>query len=100
LLRGGLAGAGLLTLAACRSAADTATSAASGSAGPRRGGVLTVGAGVDFTPSLLFAQSANTLVQRLVFNTLTRYDDRLQPQPELATSWQVAADGTGVTLKL
>ncbi|MEK2490153.1 ABC transporter substrate-binding protein [Kitasatospora purpeofusca] len=101
LLRGGLAGAGLLSLAACRSAADTAAGQATGdAAGPRRGGVLTVGTGVDFTPALLFAQSANTLVQRLVFNTLTRYDDKLQPQPELATSWQVAADGASVTLKL
>ncbi|MER7667513.1 ABC transporter substrate-binding protein [Kitasatospora sp. NPDC096128] len=101
LLRGGLAGAGLLALAACRSAADTAASpAAGGSAGPRSGGVLTVGTGIDFTPGLLFAQSANTLVQRLVFNTLTRYDDQLRPQPELATSWQVAPDGRSVTLKL
>ncbi|MFI5646109.1 ABC transporter substrate-binding protein [Kitasatospora sp. NPDC051705] len=100
LLRGGLAGAGLLTLAACRSAADTAASAAGAPSGPRRGGVLSVATGVDFTPSLLFAQSANTLVQRLVFNTLTRYDDQLRPQPELATSWQVAADGLSVTLKL
>ncbi|MGW6917812.1 ABC transporter substrate-binding protein [Kitasatospora sp. NPDC054939] len=100
LLRAGLAGAGLLTLAACRSAADTASSAASASSGARRGGVLTVTAGIDFTPSLLFAVSANTLVQRLVFNTLTRYDDRLQPQPELATSWQLAADGRSITLKL
>lgn len=100
LLRGGLAGAGLLALAACRSVADTAASAATASSGPRRGGVLTVAAGIDYTPSLLFAQSANTLVQRLVFNTLTRYDDRLQPQPELATSWQLGADGRSVTLKL
>ncbi|MFE6870987.1 ABC transporter substrate-binding protein [Kitasatospora sp. NPDC057692] len=101
LLRGGLAGAGLLALAACRSAADTAAGRSAGdAAGPRRGGVLTVGASVDFTPALLFAQSANTLVQRLVFNTLTRYDDQLKPQPELATSWQVAPDGTSVTLKL
>lgn len=100
LLRGGAAGAGLLALAACRSAADQAAPAADASAGPRKGGVLTVGTGVDVTPSLLFAQSANTLVQRLVFNTLTRYDDQLRPQPELATSWQVAPDGTSVTLRL
>ncbi|MGW4891827.1 ABC transporter substrate-binding protein [Kitasatospora sp. NPDC004240] len=103
LLRGGLAGVGLLSLAACRSAADTAGTAADGagaSATPRRGGVLQVSAGIDVTPSLLFAVSANTLVQRLVFNTLTRYDDRLRPQPELATSWQLAADGLSITLKL
>ncbi|MEU9047947.1 MULTISPECIES: ABC transporter substrate-binding protein [unclassified Kitasatospora] len=106
LLRAGLAGAGLLTLAACRSAVDEAANAASaGDAAdavdtPRKGGVLSVATGIDFTPSLLFAQSANTLVQRLVFNTLTRYDDRLRPQPELATAWEVAPDGTSVTLKL
>ncbi len=100
LLRAGIAGAGLLTLAACRSAADASSASASGSAAPRRGGTLTVASSIDFTPSLLFAQSANTLVQRLVFNTLTRYDDQLQPQPELATSWQLAADGRSVTLKL
>ncbi|MGW4803238.1 ABC transporter substrate-binding protein [Kitasatospora sp. NPDC004272] len=104
LLRGALAGTGLLALSACRSAADSAAgtdAAASGdAASPRRGGVLTVGVGVDFTPALLFAQSANSLLQRLVFNTLTRYDEQLRPQPELAKSWEVAADGLGVTLKL
>ncbi|MBV2155653.1 ABC transporter substrate-binding protein [Kitasatospora sp. SUK 42] len=103
LLRAGLAGAGLMTLAACRSAVEHSRSAAAdvdGAGSPRKGGVLSVAAAIDITPSLLFAQSANVLVQRLVFNTLTRYDDRLQPQPELATSWQVAPDGLSVTLKL
>ncbi|MFE9424789.1 ABC transporter substrate-binding protein [Kitasatospora sp. NPDC006697] len=100
LLRATVAGVGLAALAACRSAADTATAGAGGSAGPRRGGTLTVAAAVDFTPALLFSQSANTLIHRLVFNTLTRYDDQLRPQPELATSWQLAADGLSITLKL
>ncbi|GAA4884078.1 ABC transporter substrate-binding protein [Kitasatospora terrestris] len=98
LLRAALAGGGLVTLAACRSAADTAADTAAAS--PRRGGTLSVATGVDLTPSLLFAQSANTLVQRLVYNTLTRYDDKLQPQPELATSWQLGADGKSITFKL
>ncbi|GAA2998750.1 ABC transporter substrate-binding protein [Kitasatospora albolonga] len=100
LLRGSVAAAGLLSLAACRSAAESASTAASPSGGPRRGGTLAIATTIDFTPSLLFAQSANTLVQRLVFNTLTRYDDQLKPQPELATSWQLAADGKGITFKL
>ncbi|MET8540473.1 ABC transporter substrate-binding protein [Kitasatospora sp. NPDC004799] len=102
LLRAGLAGAGLLTLAGCRSAVEHARNAAAAvdAGSPRRGGVLTVAAGIDVTPSLLFAVSANTLVQRLVFNTLTRYDDRLQPQPELATSWETSPDGLSVTLRL
>ncbi|MFD0275127.1 ABC transporter substrate-binding protein [Kitasatospora sp. NPDC127111] len=99
LLRGSLAAAGLVTLAACRSAAESSSNAAS-AASPRRGGTLTVATGIDFTPSLLFAQSANTLVQRLVFNTLTRYDDQLKPQPELATSWQLTDDGRSITFKL
>ncbi|MFJ9517381.1 ABC transporter substrate-binding protein [Kitasatospora sp. NPDC101801] len=99
LLRGSVAAAGLIGLAACRSAAGSSAGAAA-SASPRRGGTLSLATTIDFTPSLLFAQSANTLVQRLVFNTLTRYDDKLQPQPELATSWQLAADGRSVTFKL
>ncbi|MCX4747232.1 ABC transporter substrate-binding protein [Kitasatospora sp. NBC_01287] len=101
LLRAGGAGAALLTLAACRSAADQSRTAGAGtSATPRRGGTLTVATVIDFTPSLLFAQSADTLLQRLVYNTLTRYDDQLRPQPELATSWQVSPDGTSVTFQL
>ncbi|KQV04626.1 MULTISPECIES: ABC transporter substrate-binding protein [unclassified Kitasatospora] len=99
LLRGSVAAAGLLSLAACRSAAESGDGAAA-SAGPRRGGTLSLATTIDYTPSLLFAQSANTLVQRLVFNTLTRYDDQLRPQPELATSWQPAADGRSITFKL
>ncbi|MFI6154487.1 ABC transporter substrate-binding protein [Kitasatospora sp. NPDC051170] len=98
LLRGSVAAAGLLSLAACRSAAESSSPAASAS--PRRGGTLTVATSIDFTPSLLFAQSANTLVQRLVFNTLTRYDDQLQPQPELALSWKLADDGKSITFEL
>ncbi|MFJ5831590.1 ABC transporter substrate-binding protein [Streptomyces sp. NPDC093089] len=90
-----------LGLAGCRSAVSEAEAPA-GKAGaePKRGGTLTVAVNADFTPSLLFAQSAQSLQQRLVYNTLTRYDDRLEPQPELATSWQPAADGKAITLKL
>ncbi len=55
---------------------------------------------MDFIPGLLFSQSSMNLPHRLVFNTLTRYDDRLRPQPELAESWEVSPDGTAVTLRL
>ncbi|MGK5531849.1 ABC transporter substrate-binding protein [Streptomyces sp. URMC 129] len=101
LLRAGGAGAALLTLAACRSAAgrDEGRGGA-GAAEPRRGGTLTVAHGVDFAPALLFAQSSMNLPHRLVFNTLTRYDDDLAPQPELAEAWDVSPDGTTVTLRL
>ncbi|MFE5712052.1 ABC transporter substrate-binding protein [Streptomyces sp. NPDC056501] len=98
-----------LGLAGCRSAVSEAEAPAgqgkageAGKAGaePRRGGTLSVAVNADFTPSLLFAQSAQSLQQRLIYNTLTRYDDRLKPQPELATSWEYAKDGRSITLAL
>ncbi|MFD8205158.1 ABC transporter substrate-binding protein [Streptomyces sp. NPDC059695] len=90
-----------LGLAGCRSAVS-ATEAPAGNAAaePRRGGTLTVAINSDFTPSLLFAQSGQSLQHRLIYNTLTRYDDRLTPQPELATSWEYAKDGRSITLRL
>ncbi|WP_055591362.1 ABC transporter substrate-binding protein [Peterkaempfera griseoplana] len=105
VLRAAGAGSALLALSACRAAVDEgaapgAGAQTAGSSTPRRGGTLALASPTDFTPSLLFAQSAMSLPQRLVYNTLTRYDDRLQPQPELATEWQVSGDGRAVTLKL
>ncbi|WP_330241957.1 ABC transporter substrate-binding protein [Streptomyces sp. NBC_00525] len=99
------AGGGALLLglgaAGCRSAVSEAASAPQGaSAAPRRGGVLNVAVDSDFTPALLFAQSGQSLQQRLIYNTLTRYDDRLRPQPELAASWTYADDGRAITLRL
>ncbi|MFD0424880.1 ABC transporter substrate-binding protein [Streptomyces parvus] len=92
-----------LGLAGCRSAVSEASSdpkeAAAGAA-PKRGGVLSVAINADFTPALLFAQSGQSLQQRLIYNTLTRYDDDLTPKPELATSWTYAKDGRSITLNL
>ncbi|MGW1024876.1 ABC transporter substrate-binding protein [Streptomyces sp. NPDC002577] len=96
------AGAGALLLgtggglAGCRSAVDTGEKVG----GPKRGGSLTIGISVDFTPALLFTQSGQSLQHRLIYNTLIRYDDKLKPQPELASSWEYAADGRSITLKL
>ncbi|MFF6843308.1 ABC transporter substrate-binding protein [Streptomyces tanashiensis] len=90
-----------LGLAGCRSAvSEAAAPAGKAATEPRRGGTLTVAVNSDFTPSLLFAQSGQSLQHRLIYNTLTRYDDRLKPQPELATSWEYAEDGRSITLKL
>ncbi|WP_404819491.1 ABC transporter substrate-binding protein [Streptomyces marincola] len=102
LLRAAGAGSALLTLAACRSAVSHAENARAGGAAtaPRRGGTLTIAHGVDFIPGLLFSQSSMNLPHRLVFNTLTRYDDDLRPRPELAESWDISPDGTSVTLRL
>lgn len=93
------AGSALLTLAACRSAAQDSGSDAD-SATPQRGGTLTIAQTADFTPSLLFTQSTVNTPRGLVYNTLTHYDDELNPQPELAESWDVSEDGTSVTLRL
>ncbi|NGO11659.1 ABC transporter substrate-binding protein [Streptomyces sp. HC44] len=99
-LRAAGAGALLLgaggALAGCRSA----VSEDEGSGGPKRGGTLTIGINQDFTPALLFTQSGESLQQRLIYNTLIRYDEELEPQPELARSWEYAADGRAITLTL
>lgn len=100
-LRAAGAGALLLgaggTLTGCRSAVTSDDRTAGG---PKRGGKLVIAINQDFTPALLFTQTGQSLQNRLVFNTLIRYDDSLEPQPELATSWQYAADGRSITLKL
>ncbi|MFF2167344.1 MULTISPECIES: ABC transporter substrate-binding protein [unclassified Streptomyces] len=90
-----------LGLAGCRSAVSDSSSAPQGaSTASKRGGVLNVAVNADFTPALLFAQSGQSLQHRLIYNTLTRYDDQLKPQPELAVSWTYAKDGRSITLRL
>ncbi|KPH97203.1 ABC-type transporter, periplasmic subunit [Actinobacteria bacterium OK074] len=102
-LRAAGAGALLLgaggALAGCRSAVSSSDDSKSSGA-PKRGGSLTVAINQDFTPALLFTQTGESLQNRLIFNTLIRYDDKLQPQPELATSWTYSADGKSIVLKL
>ncbi|MFJ8884833.1 ABC transporter substrate-binding protein [Streptomyces sp. NPDC102402] len=88
-----------LGLAGCRSAVSEASSD-SADAEPKRGGTLDVAVNADFTPALLFSQSQQSLQHRLIYNTLTRYDDRLSPKPELAASWTYAEDGRSITLRL
>lgn len=101
-LRAAGGGAALLGLGltGCRSAVSDASGRAGGAAGPRRGGTLTIAVNADFTPALLFTQTGQSLQNRLIYNTLTRYDDALKPQPELAASWTYAQDGRSITLKL
>ncbi|MYS87268.1 ABC transporter substrate-binding protein [Embleya scabrispora] len=102
LVQGIGAGAALLGLAGCRSAVDQDKAAPAGAqAGPRRGGTLKVATLADLTPALLFTQGPIFSIHRLVFNTLTRYaPGGLDPQPELATAWQIAPDGKAITLTL
>lgn len=90
-----------LGLTGCRSAVSESSSDPKGAgAAPKRGGVLSVAINSDFTPGLLYSQSGQSYQHRLIYNTLTRYDDRLSPQPELASSWTYAKDGRSITLRL
>ena len=103
LRRGPRAAAALLTcalaLAGCKSAVDESES---DSGTPVRGGTLSIVQSADIAPSTFLSQNnPNFAMIRTVFNTLTAYDHKtLEPQPELATSWDLSEDGTSITLKL
>jgi peptide/nickel transport system substrate-binding protein len=61
------------------------------------GGVYTeaaVGSLGRLNPLLDWNNSADRTVDRLVFSGLVRFDSRGLPQPDLAESWGVSADGT------
>ncbi|MDQ6900520.1 MAG: ABC transporter substrate-binding protein [Candidatus Dormibacteraeota bacterium] len=98
VVKAGAAGT-LFLLTGCTSAAN---SGAGTSSGPKKGGTLHMAQVPDIIPSGLFGQNfPNTAVGRLVYNTLTEYDHKtLKPNPSLATSWQLAGDGTSLTLEL
>ena len=70
-------------------------------AGPKRGGTFTLAYTVgltEFNPVNLV--TGHYAFQRALFNTLAHYDAKLDLQPELAERWDMAADGTALTLKL
>ncbi|MCX5241194.1 ABC transporter substrate-binding protein [Streptomyces prunicolor] len=92
-------GGALLTVPACRSAADESTKS-SGTA--KKGGTLKIAQSADIAPATLFGQNnPNFTLARTVFNTLTQYDHKtLEPKPSLAESWTQTEDGKSITLKL
>jgi peptide/nickel transport system substrate-binding protein len=69
---------------------------------PVRGGILNVA--VSPEPTLLTSAFITTMnigqVSSKVLEGLVSYDLKLQPVPELATSWEVAPDGLTVTFHL
>jgi peptide/nickel transport system substrate-binding protein len=91
---------GVLALTGCKSAVDDSDNG--GSSKPVRGGTLNIVQSADIAPSTFLSQNnPNFSIIRTVFNTLTTYDHKtLEPQPELATSWQMSDDGTSITMKL
>jgi peptide/nickel transport system substrate-binding protein len=105
------AGAGIGLLAACApvsapaapatSSTQAAPAAASTSGQPKTGGTLRMGMVGDLTAiegQLIIPGALDTLWQ--VYDRLTTYDDKLQPQPMLAESWEVSPDSKQITLHL
>ncbi|MCA1644656.1 MAG: ABC transporter substrate-binding protein [Chloroflexi bacterium] len=112
------AGAGMSLLAACGPSAPaapatplgggtstgaptTAQAAATGSGQPKPGGTLRMGMVGDLTQlegQLIIPGALDTLWQ--VYDRLTAYDDKMQPQPMLAESWELTPDGKQITLHL
>jgi peptide/nickel transport system substrate-binding protein len=68
-----------------------------------RGGTLVIGAGPEATSGLTSAvTSAGTaqLISGKLFDGLLTYDEHFNPQPQLATQWEVAKDGLSMTFRL
>ena len=94
-LKVGAAGASVGFLRAHASPASAAT------AGSKRGGTFTLAR----TASIQDFNGVNLIMGhfafiRALYNTLVRLDKDLNPQPELAESWQFSPDGLTMTLKL
>ncbi|MGW5436673.1 ABC transporter substrate-binding protein [Nocardia asteroides] len=104
LRAGGIAAAAIFggaALAACTSAVSE-QKAGGDDATPVRGGTLKVGIRDDLVPAnLLTNTGATPVLIGLVYESLIRYpNDKLEPQPLLAKSWQLAADGRSLSLDL
>ncbi len=82
-------------------AATAVPAATKAAATPKKGGTLTVARSASMTHfSGVWFTRANYLFIRALYNTLIRLDDKFEPRPELAESWQFSPDGTTLTLKL
>jgi peptide/nickel transport system substrate-binding protein len=73
------------------------------SAEPKYGGTLIISSGAGtprhFNPALV-SGSSTAIVGTQIFASPLRYDERWNPQPYLAQSWQVSEDGLSITLEL
>lgn len=99
-----LAGAALLSVAllgGCTSAVDEARGEGS-SAEPTQGGTLVMASTTDHIPATPYqGLDAANAVNGLVYESLINYPaDSLDPQPNLATAWEISEDGLTVTLTL
>ena len=97
------AGAGLLGTAGCESAVSQARELGKTDKNqPRKGGRIAAGLAVDVIPANFFTNTSSiTVIIGLSYESLTRYpNDKIIPQPRLATRWQLASDGKSIKLWL
>ncbi len=95
------AGAGSAAPTAATGAGAAATPASGAAGQPKRGGTLKLTQPIPIAPfefQQLGPHTASLIVS--VFDTLVRYDEKVQPQPRLAESWQWNPDNTELTMKL
>lgn len=88
-------------LAGCASAVQQSAEG-SGTESPVDGGTLEIVQAADIQPASFFAQNnPNFSVLRTVFNSLVSYDhETIEPQPELAESWNFSDDRKTLTFTL
>lgn len=98
----GFALGAVLATAGCDSAVEQASNAAASSGPVQDGGTLTVAQSTDAQPeSFLQPAVGNIVSEYAVFETLTLLDTKTgQPKGVLADSWNLAADGLSMDLKL
>ncbi len=65
---------------------------------PRTGGRLVIG--ITSEPSVLTTAGPTQYVSSKIFDGLVTYDNDFRPQPQLASSWQLRADGKTIVFKL
>jgi peptide/nickel transport system substrate-binding protein len=92
--------AGLCSLPALGIAASTGPQAAAAAAGPQKGGVLTLVQAGEPPALLSFVNSSSLVFSAKVTEGLLEFDHDINPQPLLATAWDVAPDGLTFTFKL
>jgi len=97
-LAGAAGGAVLLGLTGCQSAVSQQSSGSDGKGGTFHGGITS-----DLVPANFYTNSnaGVTTIIGLVYESLVSYRvDRLEAEPQLATSWKISDDGLTVTLQL
>jgi peptide/nickel transport system substrate-binding protein len=92
--------AGLCSIPALGIGGSTLATRPALAAGQQKGGVVTM-IGVNEPPALLsFVNSSSLVFSGRVTEGLLEFDYDMNPQPLLATAWQVAPDGLTYTFKL